>query len=100
MKGHTWLKILLFVIPVMVVIFLYIQKQQHKQHVTVKKQTLAFSRDWNEFNYKFTGKKAYKKRAEKRQAELNAARKKQIRKHETVKSLNNNLNNDMKKFTG
>ena len=100
MKGHTWLKIILFVVPVMFIIFLYIAHQQKKQHVTIKKQTLAFSRDWNQFNAKFTGDKVYAARAAKRQAQLNAVRKKQIKKKETAKQLNNNLNNDMTKFTG
>ena len=100
MKGHTWFKIILFVVPVMFIIFMYIQHQQHKQHVIVKKQTLAFSRDWNDFNAKFTGQKVYARRAAKRQAQLNAIRKQQIKRHESAKQLNNNLNNDMNKFNG
>ena len=100
MKGHTWLKIILFVVPVIFIIFLYIENQQHKQHVIVKKQTLAFSRDWKEFNAKFTGSKVYARRAKKRQAELNAVRKKQALKHKSARSLNNQLNNDMLKFKG
>ena len=100
MKGHTWFKIILFVVPVIFIIFMYIQHQQHKQHVTVKKQTLAFSRDWNDFNAKFTGDKVYAARAAKRQAQLNAVRKKQALRHESTKKLNENLNNDMQKFNG
>jgi hypothetical protein len=100
MKGHTWFKIILFVVPVIVVIFMYIQSQQHKQHIIVKKQTLAFSRDWNEFNGKFTGNKTYIARAKKRQAELNKLRKQQAKKHQSIKNLNHNLNNDMNKFNG
>lgn len=98
MKGHTWFKIILFVIPVMFIIFLYISNQQKKQHITVKKRTLAFSRDWNQFNASFTGDKVYARRAAKRQAQLNAVRKEQVKKHESTKNLNDQLNNDMKKF--
>ena len=100
MKGHTWFKIILFVVPVMFIIFMYISHQQKKQHITVKKQTLAFSRDWNDFNARFTGNPVYARRAAKRQAQLNAVRKKQVLRHESTKKLNENLNNDMEKFNG
>ncbi len=83
----SWFKILLLFIPVLILIFFYIENQQHKQHVIVKKQSLAFSRDWNEFNYQFTGKKVYNKRAEKRQKQLNEQIQKKISTQNISKKL-------------
>jgi hypothetical protein len=98
----TWGKIILFAIPFLILIFFYIAHQQHKQHITVKKQSLAFSRSWNEFNYQFTGKKVYQKRADKKQAELNNIRKEQAakKKKENVKDFNKQFNANMKGLNG
>lgn len=85
----SWFKILLLFIPVLILIFFYIENQQHKQHAVVKKQSIAFSRDWNEFNYQFTGKKVYKKRAEKRQKQLNEQKK--IQKKISTQNINKKL---------
>ncbi len=97
----TWAKIILFAIPFLALIFFYIAHQQHKQKQTIKKQNLAFSRSWNEFNYQFTGKKVYKQRADKRSKELNNIRKKEeAKKKETVKEFNKKFNSDMAQFKG
>lgn len=97
----TWAKIILFAIPFLALIFFYIAHQQHKQKQTIRKQNLAFSRSWNEFNYQFTGKKIYKQRADKRSEELNGIRKKEAaKKKETVKEFNKKFNSDMSKFNG
>lgn len=84
----SWFKILLLFIPVLILIFFYIENQQHNQHVVVKKQSLAFSRDWNDFNYQFTGKKVYKKRAEKRQKQLNEQKKYKIKFQRKISTKN------------
>ena len=91
----TWGKIILFAIPFLVLIFFYIAHQQHKQRAVMHKQSLAFSRDWNEFNYKFTHSKVYKKRAQERQKELNKI-KAQKAKKESIKQFNTNFNKQMK----
>ena len=95
----TWGKIILFAIPFLVLIFFYIAHEQHKQRAVMHKQSVAFSRDWNEFNYKFTHSKVYKKRAQARQKELNNIKRKiHFEKKEAIKEFNNNFNKQMKRL--
>ena len=46
-------KYLFFLIPVMLVVFLYIVGQQSNFNKTMNIQTTKFNRDWNNFNNNF-----------------------------------------------
>lgn len=104
MKGHTWFKIILFVAPLLLLIFFYIRHEQRVQTVQMKKLNASFSRSWNEFNYQFTGNRVYKRRAEKRTAELRRIRKRAVEKKaagkESAKKLDGNIENEMKNIAG
>lgn len=95
----TFLKILIFALPFLALIFIYIKFETHKQHVIIKKTDTHFSRSWNEFDYQFTGRKKYARRANLYEKKIIAERKKEReernnrlkRTTKLMQSLNNSM---------
>ena len=81
-------KILLVTAPVLALIFYYVVVKQSALDVELRKESLQFERDWNEWQMSMFGKdKKYAERAEKAEKELMEIEKKEKEKQEKVEKF-------------